>query len=154
MNRILRYALLPLMLMALAPTALADTEAAPVAALRAFFRDVASSDAKAAWNLFTGHTQDSVVKSVADSEKLDPVKVRALFDSADHSIKDGFWASFDNSVQAGTFVTLQMESTGPDKDAPGSVTITMPNGGQVKMLMYLERRRLESRLVRDLLPRR
>jgi len=138
MSRILRYVFFCLTLIAFAPAAFSDTETSPVSALRAFFGDVANSDDRAAWNLFTHHTQNGVVKSVADSEKMDPVKVRELFDNADQSIKDGFWASFNNSVQASTFVTSQMQSTGPDKDAPGSVTITMANGRRVEILMYLE----------------
>jgi len=116
----------------------APADAGPVIVLRAFFTAVVNGDDKTAWSLFTRHTQDGVVKSVADSEKMDVTELRAMFDSADQRLHDGFWASFRSSSQAESFVSVQMNSTGPSKDAPGSVLITFPNGNTVSMLMYRE----------------
>jgi len=132
-------ALLLSLLLVFPLTAPADADPGPVIALRAFFTAVVNGDDKTAWNLFTRHTQDGVVKSVADSEKMDPVELRAMFGSADQRLHDGFWASFHKSSQAETFLAVQMDSTGPSKDAPGSVLITYPNNaGTVTMLMYRE----------------
>ncbi|HEX4299764.1 MAG TPA: hypothetical protein VH327_02750 [Gammaproteobacteria bacterium] len=138
MSKLLRYALLPLLLLSFAPAAPADTEAAPVLALRAFFTKVVNGDDKGAWSLFTRHTQDGIVKSVSDSEHMQPAELRSMFDDGDQRLHDGFWDSFHKSSQAESFISVQMDSTGPDKDAPGSVTVTLPNGAQLKMLMYLE----------------
>ena len=116
----------------------ADADPGPVIALRAFFTAVVNGDDKTAWNLFTRHTQDGVVKSVAESEKMDPKELRSMFDTADQRLHDGFWASFHSSSQAESFVSVQMDSSGPSKDAPGSVLISLPNGNTITMLMYRE----------------
>lgn len=139
MKRIL-YSLALLSLLALAPLASADTNAdtGPVIALRAFFTAVVKDDAGASWVLFTRRTQDGVVKSVADSEHMDPAAVRRLFDTADLSIRDGFWKSFHQSSQAESFIGVQMSSQGPANGADGSVLITMPNGNQATVLMFRE----------------
>lgn len=139
MKTLLRFVFLPAALLALAPVTLADTDTGPVQALRAFFTAVSNSHYDAAWALFSKHTQDGIVSSVADDEKMDPAEVRRLFETNDQSIQDGFWDSFHKSSSAETFVSVQMDSTGPSKDAPGSVLVTLPNGNSVTLLMYRER---------------
>jgi len=134
----LSRALLACLLLVLPLASSADADAGPVIALRAFFTAVVNGDDKGAWGLFSRHTKDGIVKSVADSEHMDKAEVRKLFDSAAPQLHEGFWASFHSSSQAETFVSVQMDSTGPSKDAPGSVLITMPNGSSVTMLMYRE----------------
>lgn len=62
-------------------------------------------------------------------------------ENGDQRLHTGFWQSFHDSSQAETLLSVQMESTGPSKDAPGSVLIKMPNGGQLTMLMYRDKGR-------------
>src|SRR5579859_2354317 len=114
----LRRALLVSALLLPLPAFAADT--GPVAALRSFFTDVTKSDYADAWAAFTSRSKQGIVNSVADSEHLDPTKVRKLFDTNDPSIQAGFWENFKNSSQSGKFVEFAMATGGPLKGSDDS----------------------------------
>jgi len=132
----LRRALLVSALLLPLPAFAADT--GPVAALRSFFTDVTKSDYADAWAAFTSRSKQGIVNSVADSEHLDPTKVRKLFDTNDPSIQAGFWENFKNSSQSGKFVEFAMAAGGPLKGSDDSVVITLPNGNTVALQMFHE----------------
>ena len=128
-------------LLAMAPVTADEPSSAPVIALRTFFNAVAGEDYASAWKGFTRKSQQVIIQSIADSEKMSATDVEQLFSTNAQSIQAGFWTNFRQSSQADTLVGLAMRSAGPQRGAEGSVEITLSDGRVATLLMYKEGRK-------------
>lgn len=107
------YSLLAVLLLLTAMVAQA-AEDAPAQAARHFFQAVGSKDYATAWGLLTKSSQDSLIDSMAKSEKMDPTAVRNLFDRNDSTIQSGFWDSFRKSSVADQIALKNFASVSQD----------------------------------------
>ena len=115
----------------------AFAQSSPDAAAKDFFSSVAEKSYANAWHLMSSQSQNWLVGLIAEQAKVAPAQVKALFDSNDPSLQDGFWEEFRKSsksedlVKLGQFQTVEATGT----DAKVSMTI---NGSVKTLLMKKE----------------
>jgi len=99
------------------PAAAASSYATPIDATKGFYDAVVAEKYDVAWGALTKASQDKFINMVADDEKMDPAKVRTLFEENQSSIQLGFWKSFRNSSKLDTVApkaTYQVLNSGPE----------------------------------------
>ena len=103
---------------AAAPAAAAPTLATPIDAVKGFFDAVSKEQYDVAWATLTKASQDKFITMVASDEKMEPAKVRELFEQTQTSIRIGFWRSFRNSSKldlVAPTATYKVLNEGPEQ---------------------------------------
>src|SRR5215470_4083263 len=126
-----------------APAAPATNLSTPTDAVKTFFDAISKEQYDVAWSSLSKASQDKFISMVAEDEKLDPAKVRDLFEQNQMPIRLGFWRSSRNSSKIDVFapgatykVTQQDTDRAEVELTSGQVTLkskAINENGQWKM---------------------
>jgi len=84
-------------------TQLKIARATPIQGAKSFYDAIAKEQFDVAWSSLTKKSQDKFISMVAKDEKMDPTKVRDLFEKNQMPIRLGFWRSFRYSSKIDTY---------------------------------------------------
>ncbi len=79
--------------------------ATPIDAVKSFYNSISEERFDISWDSLSAASKDKFIKMVAEDEKMDPVKVKDLFDNNRMPIRMGFWKSFRDSSKIATFAS-------------------------------------------------
>lgn len=86
--------------LALPATAAEPAGGGPAGAVKGFFGAVAAKEYAKAWGYLSNASKTQICDMIAKDEKMQVTEVRALFDSNDPRIQNGFWDSFRQSSKS------------------------------------------------------
>ncbi|MFO1462804.1 MAG: hypothetical protein U1F66_03440 [bacterium] len=117
--------------------------ATPIDSTKGFYDAVVAEKYDIAWSALSKASQDKFIAMVAEDEKMDPAKVRELFEQNQTSIQLGFWKSFRSSSKLEAVApkaTYKVLNEGPElaevELTSGDVTLkskAIKENGQWKM---------------------
>ncbi len=84
------------------PSSAASSYANPTDAVKSFYDAILNEKYNVAWSTLSKKSQDKFVAMVAEEEKMDPSKIREMFDQNQSAIQLGFWKSFRDSSKIAT----------------------------------------------------